>query len=310
MNKIDIERKIYNSILQSRQDAEHQADVRYYKALQNAEFAEIDKQIRATIIEKAKTEFDGKNSKKIDEKIKVLKEQRAKILEKMNMTLNDIRPQYACKICNDTGFVGNSRCSCFQNAVSKELFKFSNLSETMRKTFEDFNTNIYDDKKFGEKILLLAKQIVDSKGAYRVPIVLFRGEVGAGKTFLVECISNELLNKNVAVIFMPAFELSQKLLEWHLGTLEEKNVLQQAFIDCDVLVIDDLGTEPIYQNVSIEYLQNIIDIRIMKNKLTIVTTNLLPEAFLERYGDRLGSRLYMSDNALKLEIKNRDLRKK
>ena len=309
MNKTEIENKVYNDIVSRKHEAEHNADIRYYKALQNEEFAKIDKEIRSAIIEKAKTEFDGKSSAKIDDKIKTLKNKRAKILKSMNMTLEDIRPQYSCKLCNDTGFVGNSRCSCFQNAVTKALFANSNLSSKMNRTFKDFNCDIYDDKSFAEKLLKLGENILKDGGKYRVPIIILQGDVGVGKTFFLECLSNELLNNNVAVIFMPAFELSQKLLEWHLGTLEEKNLMQQMFIDCDVLVIDDLGTEPIYQNVSIEYLQNIIDLRIMKNKLTIITTNLYPSNFLDRYGDRLGSRIYMSDSALKLEINNRDLRK-
>lgn len=109
---------------------------------------------------------------------------------------------------------------------------------------------------------------------------------------------------------MPAFELSQNLLEWHLGSFDTKNLMQQIFIDCDVLIIDDLGTEPIYQNISLEYMQNIIDVRIMKNKLTIISTNLKTEEFMERYGDRLASRLVMSGNALKFDLNNSDLRRR
>ncbi len=310
MNKTEIENMVYNNIVSRKHDAEHQADVRYYKALQNADFEAIDKAIRAAIIEKAKVEFDGGDASAFNEKIKKLKDKRSKILKSMNMTLDDIRPQYSCKICKDTGFVGNTRCSCFQNAVTKALFENSNLSQNMTRTFKDFNVNLYDDVKFAKNLLTLGENIVKEGGKFRSSLILLQGKVGVGKTFFLECLSNELLQVGVAVVFMPAFELSQRLLEWHLGTLEEKNVLQQVFVDCDVLVIDDLGTEPIYQNVTAEYLQNIIDIRIMKNKLTIISTNLTSEDFLTRYGDRLNSRIYMSDNALKLEINNSDLRTK
>lgn len=310
MNKIEIENAVYNDIISHKHEAEHQAEIRYYKALLNPEFEEIDKKIRASIIERGRCEFDGKSTAEVDKNIIKLKKEREEVLKKMNMTLESLRPQYSCKLCNDEGFVGNTRCTCFQNRVTKALFENSNLGSSMTRNFADFDCSIYDSPEFGAKILKLGEYIVESKGKYRVPIILIRGEVGSGKTFFLECVANELIKQNVAVIFMPAFELSQNLLEWHLGDLEEKNILQQVFVDCDVLFIDDLGTEPIYKNVSLEYLQNIIDIRIMKNKLTIISTNLDGEGFLDRYGDRLSSRIYISDNAFKLEIGNSDLRKK
>lgn len=310
MNKIELENKILNEILTNRQDAEHLADVRYFKALQNKDFDAIDKEIRALIIEKAKLEFEGKSTAEVDESIKTAKAKRAEVLQKMGMTLQDIRPNYSCKLCNDTGFVDNVRCSCFQTRLSRALFQNSNMGKSMTHTFKDFDPNIYDKPEFGEKMLKLGQKIVESEGNFSVPVIIIRGEVGAGKSFFLECVANELLNRNVAVCFMPAFELSQNLLEWHLGAFDTKNLMQQIFIDCDVLILDDLGTEPIYQNISLEYMQNIIDVRIMKNKLTIISTNLHTEEFMERYGDRLASRLVMSSNALKLDLANSDLRKR
>ena len=310
MNKIEIENKILNEILTNRQDAEHLADVRYFKALQNKDFEAIDKEIRGLIIEKAKQEFEGKSTAEVDESIKTAKNKRAEILQKMGLTLQDIRPNYSCKLCNDTGFVGNTRCFCFQNKLTRALFQNSNMGNSMTHTFKDFEPKIYDKPEFGEKMLKLGEKIVAGEGKFNVPVIIVRGEVGAGKSFFLECVANELLNRNVAVCFMPAFELSQNLLEWHLGSFDTKNLMQQIFIDCDVLIIDDLGTEPIYQNISLEYMQNIIDVRIMKNKLTIISTNLNTEEFMERYGDRLASRLVMSGNALKFDLNNSDLRRR
>ncbi len=310
MNKIEMENKILNEILTNRQDAEHTADVRYFKALQNKEFENIDKEIRALIIEKAKLEFEGKLTADVDEQIKSAKVKRVEILKKLGLTLQDIRPNYNCKLCNDTGFVDNVRCACFQTRLTRALFSNSNMGKTMTHTFSDFDSNVYDKPEIGEKMLKLGQKIVESEGNYSVPIIIIRGEVGAGKSFFLECVANELLNRNVAVCYMPAFELSQNLLEWHLGAFDTKNLMQQIFIDCDVLILDDLGTEPIYQNISLEYMQNIIDVRIMKNKLTIISTNLHTDEFMERYGDRLASRIVMSGNSLKIELPNSDLRRR
>ena len=153
MNKTEIENKVYNDIVGRKQDAEHQADVRYYKALQNPDFEAVDKAIRASIIEKAKIEFDGGDAGQVNDKIINLKSKRDEILRSMGMTLQDIRPQYSCPLCKDTGFVGNARCSCFQNAVTKLLFENSNLSSAMTHTFKDFDCNVYDNKDFAKKLL-------------------------------------------------------------------------------------------------------------------------------------------------------------
>ena len=113
------------------------------------------------------------------------------------------------------------------------------------------------------------------------------GGAGTGKTFLLECVANEMINKNMVVCYKTAFELNELARLYHIGK-------SYAFGDClnaDILLIDDLGTEPILKNVTKEYLYNLINVRQINNKPTLITTNLSLDNILSRYDDRIFSRL-------------------
>ena len=306
MNKTELINNVYRDIISHKQEAEHNADIRYYKIMQNKDYAKLEKQKRALVLEQAKCLFENTPTTDIDNKIKELKTQQIETLGKLGYPKDFLDIKYHCNKCKDTGFIDNDKCVCLEKKIIETIFSNSNL--TTHRTFKDFNVNLYDDKSFAEKLIKFANKIIQNKAVLETPTILFKGKVGVGKTYFLECLANELINEAVVTVFMTAFEFSQKLLEWHLGTFEDKNLMQQMFIDCDVLIIDDLGTEPIYQNVSVEYLQNIIDLRMLKKKLTIISTNLETNQFFNRYGDRLGSRLLINHNSLKIEINNKDLR--
>ena len=305
MNKIEIINSVYNSIIAHKHEAEQQADINYYKLTCNEEFNQIDKEIRALIIEIAQAEFTRMPTDELCNKKKLLEQKRLKFLEKFGLTENYLKPHYNCLKCNDTGFIENEQCSCFKTKLAEKLLKYSNIHN--KRTIKDFNTTKYENE-LGTKLLKFGQKIVEKQGILESPIVVIRGEVGVGKTYYLECLSGELIKAGVAVVMMSAFELSQKLLEWHMGIIEEKSIIQNFLVDAEVLIIDDLGTEPIYKNVSIEYLQNIIDIRLTKQKLTIISTNLMPNDFINRYGDRISSRVIINNNNIKIEINSKDLR--
>ncbi len=305
MNKIEIINSVYNDIINHKHEAEQQADIHYYKLTRHPEFKEIDDKMRALTIKIAQEEFDGNKTDELQMQMKELEQKRTDFLKKFNLTDDYLMPQYACKKCNDTGFIDDKQCSCFQTKLAERLLKYSNLKN--KRTLADYDTNKYSNG-LGQKLLKFAEKIVNDEGYIESPFILLHGQVGVGKTYFLECLCGELIKAGVAVVMLPAFDLSQKLLEWHIGIMEEKNIIQHLLCDAEVLAIDDLGTEPLYKNVSIEYLQNIIDYRLNNRKLTIITTNLTPKEFLERYGDRIGSRVIINKDSIKIEIKSKDLR--
>ena len=130
------------------------------------------------------------------------------------------------------------------------------------------------------------------------------GDVGTGKTFWLESMANELIKKGVVVCYKTAFELNELARLYHIGKSYE-------FSDCmsaDVLLIDDLGTEPILKNVTKEYLYNVINVRQINKKPTIITTNLNSEDIYERYDERIFSRLSNKNLAINILLTSGDKR--
>ena len=136
---------------------------------------------------------------------------------------------------------------------------------------------------------------------------MLSGAVGVGKTYLMECVVNELVENGTFVLYQTAFAMNQNLLKIHCGSMEEKEGLND-YLNCDLLCIDDLGTENIIKNVTIEYLYSIINERMINNKKTIITTNLNISQLNDRYGERICSRMVDSSKCLKLDIQGVDIR--
>ena len=100
------------------------------------------------------------------------------------------------------------------------------------------------------------------------------------------------------------------MLNYHTTFDSQKNSILEPFLTCSCLIIDDLGTEPILKNVTKEYLYLIINERMVNDKSTIISTNLTPDQIIDRYGERIFSRLFNKTNCLKLEFTSSDLRLK
>ena len=139
--------------------------------------------------------------------------------------------------------------------------------------------------------------------------MIISGSVGTGKSRLTECIAGELTKKGFNVVFLSACQLNTIFLTYHIAPVYDKSFYISLLSGCDLLVIDDLGTEPIYKNVTLEYLLTVLSERNSKNMPYIVTTNLTQEQLLDRYGDRILSRLNDKKQGIRIEINGKDLRR-
>ena len=121
---------------------------------------------------------------------------------------------------------------------------------------------------------------------------------------------SELIKQKKYVLYTTAFTMSQNLLKYHTTFDTSKESILSPYLECDVLIIDDLGSEPIFKNVSEEYLYLILNQRLFEQKPVIISTNLTLSEIQDRYGERIFSRL-VSKNVSKLfKIENSDLRLK
>ena len=177
----------------------------------------------------------------------------------------------------------------------------SNLARVLKKeNFQSFNLDLFSDQPFDGQVLTPKQNMMDilnvSEGFVfnfdedNEDNLLFYGETGLGKTFLTNCIAKALLDRGKIVIYQTSFKLLEILEELRFKNNNDKEKYNLLF-DADLLIIDDLGTEMTNTFTNSEIF-NIINSRLLSNKKTIVSTNLSPKEMMDRYDDRIFSRLF------------------
>lgn len=300
MNKRKIIDDVKQQFMLKRIKAQEKADDYIMSLRQNPEFDELYSTYAKTKLEYLKSKYEQENlTLKYD-----LQELKGKInhyLKQHDVNPADLLPQYDCPICNDTGVVGGRICNCLQQALNKKL-SMQVSSQNQFKSFENCNLNIMstDDKKTCQ---ILKAWCDKFPNVSKINICLIGG-AGSGKTFMLECVATEMLKHNQVVCFKTAFELNELARLYHIGKSYD-------FADClnaDILLIDDLGTEPVLKNVTKEYLYNIINTRQVNNLPTFISTNLSQEQLLDRYDERIYSRLANKNLSLNIQLTSTDKR--
>ena len=189
----------------------------------------------------------------------------------------------------------------------------SGVNYSSLKKIEEFDPTICkpNDKKHIEMLTKLKSFINEFVGAFpktKKDIIFITGSTGTGKTFASEVIASELIKKCFYVNVVTAFQMNNIFLEYHKDFDKSTSHKLSPLIDVDLLVIDDLGTEPIFRNVTQEYLYLIISERLRKRRKTIITTNLSPNEFIDRYGERIYSRVFDKSKSLLINLAGLDLR--
>ena len=299
---------ILNEIKLIREKNEKVANDNFDRALNNKEFKEVYLTIKDLNFLIAKLDFEGKDHKKEDELLKEKNQVAGKILKKMGLTFDDFKPKYDCKICGDLGFVNGKYCSCFYKKLNSQVVNNIGLNVDKFHNFENSNFSLFDDSEKIKNMYQKIEKWCDNSSKYKN--ILLCGQTGVGKTFLVECICNKLMSQNKLVNFFSAFALNNLFLKFHTTFDETKNSMLDGVLNCNVLIIDDLGSEPKFKNVTEEYFYLIINERLVKNKSTIITTNLSPNQIRDKYGERVFSRICNKENSLLIKIENNDLRLK
>ena len=258
-------------------------------------------------ISKAKYLQDETLLKTLEEKEKTLLRALKTIRKEYNLTDKDFTPKYECSICKDTGKTQDGkRCKCFKKLLSKLTFEELGFESKKLPTFKKaIYQDVNDLEKIYDKMNKFCQKFPDTDKN-----IVIGGSVGTGKSFLAGCIASELIARDFNVIFLSACELNSVLLRYHVAPIDEKGAILELLTDCDLLVIDDLGSEPIYKNVTEEYLLMLITERMNKKNPFIITTNLEQEQLLDRYGDRTLSRLNDKKHGVFIKINGEDLRRK
>ena len=178
-------------------------------------------------------------------------------------------------------------------------------------TFETVNFNVYDKNVVDnvKQTFILANNFITQPETKKLNFIIF-GNTGVGKTYLSECMLSKALEKNLLPIFVSAYNLSEMFLKYHVASVDEKNNIIAPYLTCDLLIIDDLGSERILNNVTREYLYIIFSERTKNNLKTVISTNLTPDAIMDVYDERIFSRLVNKRESVLINLTGSDLRLK
>ncbi|MBO6061638.1 MAG: ATP-binding protein [Clostridia bacterium] len=199
-----------------------------------------------------------------------------------------LEPVYACPVCRDTGRTEDGVCACLRQLIIEDMFSGSGLNPG--ETFESFRHDLISDpreSKAMERIYAYCVGYADSFPNNEQPGLLLMGAPGVGKTFLLNSIGGRVLKRGHSVLRLTA----NKLVSSVLDSIRDTSLPRPDFISPELLIIDDLGTEPMIANVTIESILSILSERQDLNKATLFATNKDIEALAEEYGERIISRL-------------------
>lgn len=275
---------------------------------------ELEDMIGTTAVSCAKRLLDGNQDalEELREEIADLKEQKKLLLKAGGFEADVMEMHYRCPDCRDTGYQDGKKCHCFRQEEMKLLYAQSNIDEILkRENFTTYSDQYYDGQTvvpaIGKTVADYMRQKVEQCREFAARFdrergnLLFTGATGVGKTFLSNCIAKALIDRYFSVIYLSAEDLfnvfSKNRFEYQAE--EEMKDICQYVLDCDLLIIDDLGTELNNSFVSSQ-LFYCMNERLKSGKSTIISTNLSMNELRDRYTERVTSRIISSYTVIPL----------
>lgn len=269
------------------------------------DYEEVDHSISSVCVAQAKKLLDGDSSalNELHSRLQQLSEQKRTLLKKAGYPEDYLEPEYVCPLCKDTGYVDNEKCSCLKREIVSLLYEQSNIEEILKK--ENFSTLSYeyytgeDLERFRATVSACREFVQNFSDTYRN--LLFCGTPGVGKTFLSNCIAKELIERGFLVLYFSANALIDTLSQnsFSVKSREDLYSPEQDIYNCDLLIIDDLGTEFTNAYV-ISRLFSCLSERHLRRKATLISTNLSLEEVRNHYSERIFSRISSNYDIYKL----------
>ena len=270
-------------------------------------------------VQQSRASMDGASKEQLDEissEISMLLVRRNSLMESAGLTDKDFEPAYRCEECKDTGYIYDEsgvrrKCKCFVKREMEILYDQSGIRALLER--ENFSKLSLDHRQGADlerlkNAVSICRKFVDEfDREYRN--ILFLGTVGTGKSFLSCCVAHELLESCHSVIYLSSIQLFERLADSRFsGAREEKEDENKIIYGCDLLIVDDLGTELSNSFVASE-LFGLINERNLMRKSTVISTNLSLEDIRDRYTERVLSRLTgRTGNYMLIELTGADMR--
>lgn len=272
----------------------------------------INDQIASLSVEAARMKLNDKldTYHQLKQQIDDLRNEKILLLEHHNLNDCYFEPVYTCKDCKDTGYINGEKCHCFKQAVIDVVYSQSNIKNILsRENFNSFSYKYYSEKEInpttGLSSLETAKRAVSECKNFieqfdqKPKNLFFYGNTGVGKTFLSNCVAKELLERGYSVIYFTAFQLFDILSKGVFERDADAIAAHQNIFDCDLLIIDDLGTE-FANSFTTSQLFLCVNERLLRQKSTIISTNLNLNQMVDMYSERTWSRISSDYTLIKL----------
>ena len=246
----------------------------------------------------------------LEEESLALQVKKAELLNERGYPADYLEDIYSCPKCKDTGFIGSAMCSCLTQEYNRQLTsELSTLLKNNDERFESFDLSLYGEAREAMSIVFDTCREYAASFSGRSMNLLFQGGTGLGKTFLSACIARVVAQNGHSVCYdtaasaLEAFEL--KKFARDAETAEKAATRVERMLECELMILDDLGTEMLTQ-ISISALYTLINTRLVEGKKTIISTNLTDAELARRYTPQICSRI--DGEFLKLPFAGTDIR--
>lgn len=271
---------------------------------------EIDRQLRQTMAVAAQSVFtrgaDAREALEQARRDNLGLQQEREALVRLHFEEGYLDDAPICDKCGGSGYLGSSMCECLQELCRQEQKKELTLLSGGKESFSQFRLDYYSDQydtKYGASPRDVMDRNFKNCRLYATTFtlnsgnLLFVGGTGLGKTFLSACIARAVADRGYSVIYETASHLFGKLEQAKFGGSEESRAEAAKYTECDLLILDDLGTEMPGQFVTAA-LYSLVNDRLLAGKPMVVSTNLNVDELGKRYSPQIASRLHGSFSRL------------
>lgn len=296
----------YEDLRLSEQKEQERRKKEVYEALPVLE--SIDEQLISGSVRALRLSFAGNDAalKNLAETNDQLSRQKKMLMVQQGFPEDYLEIAYRCPACRDTGFVNGKPCRCYKQAVIEHFYMDPGRRELLnRENFSTFRPELFSKERTDETTGLsyydMMQQNVQRMKDFCVNFetrkrnLIIYGNTGVGKSFLTNCIAKALMDRGYTVMSTSANHLFELLENHRFHRNDEGNEGARncdMLTECDLLIIDDLGSEMITSFTKTE-LFNLIETRSHLNKPIIISTNLNLDEIRKRYSDRISSRLFL-----------------
>ncbi|MBD5445038.1 MAG: ATP-binding protein [Lachnospiraceae bacterium] len=259
-------------------------------------YRELEDNIATLSVSQGKKYLEG-NERAIEElkaELVRLSARKAQLLKDAGLPADYLKPSYTCPDCRDTGYIDGQKCHCFKQTMITLLYEQSNIREMLQnENFDALSYEYYEGEHlshFRNAVTTCRNFVKNFNSDYHN--LFFYGTVGTGKSFLSNCVAKELIESGHSVIYFSSSGLFDLLSKYSFDFKNREDQIEQHndLYQCDLLIIDDLGTELTNQFVTSQ-LFSLLNGRHMGKKATVISTNLSLEELRNRYSDRIFSRI-------------------